>query len=394
MPLRPLLLTENYPPGRGGMAQSCDRIVAALRRSGVSVDVAHFSRRAGGLRIEAQQGGRLICCQVDDDPAHTINLLWNALESLPNAPTHVMAFGGLLPMMAAPVFAAWLDKPLIVQLRGNDFDTGIFSLRRGWALREALQRADQICVVSRDHQRKVQALYPTAAVRWIPNSIDAQQWQLHDFDHQRAQAWRAETVEPGRRVIGLFGHLKQKKGGTLLLDALQRSGLAERFHLLLVGDIEPAMEASLAQLAEHGAVTHVPFVDRYELLPWYAACDLLALPSHYDGMPNVVLEAGALGLPLLASRAGGLNDLLVDDDNALTFAAGDVHQCRQALQRAAEHSDQALQRMGARLQARVLEEFKPQRELDGYLQVLRDTVRLTAVDSPPVVKHPVMETLR
>ena len=287
------------------------------------------------------------------------------------------------------MFAAWLHCPLIVQLRGNDLDTGIVSLRSGWIVREALTRAARICVLTRDHQRKVDALFPAASVSWIPNSIDSAQWQLHDFDRQRAQAWRSSKVEPGRRVIGLFGHLKQKKGCTLLLDALTRSGLAPRFHLLVVGDIEPAMDAPLGELAGLTGVTHIPFVDRFDMLPWYAACDLLALPSHYDGMPNVVLEAGSLAVPLLASRAGGMDDLLIDGDNALTFFPGDVHQCRQALQRAADIPDSALLRLGQRLQARILDEYQPGRELEGYLQALRDTANL--VREKPADQKPIAD---
>ena len=77
-----------------------------------------------------------------------------------------------------------------------------------------------------------------------------------------------------------------------------------------------------------------PFLDRYELLAVYAACDLVALPSFYDGLPNVALEAAALGIPLLASDAGGLADL-VDDEIGFRFPAGDAHGCRAAVHRAA-----------------------------------------------------------
>jgi len=385
--LRPLLLTENFPPGRGGMAQSCDRIVRALRGSGVSVDVAHFSARASGLQITQQSGGRLFTVQVEEDAGHAANLLWNALNPSTELPTHVIAFGGLLPMLAAPVFAAWWQLPLIVLLRGNDFDTGIVSLRRGWVLRDALARAARVGVVTRDHQHKVAALYPDTSVQWIPNSIDTRDWQLRDFDRQRAQRWRQAHVASDRRVIGLFGHLKQKKGGTLLLEALRLSGDAARFHLLVVGDIEPAMQEALAAAAEFAGVTHIPFVDRFELLPWYAACDLLAVPSHYDGLPNVVLEAAALGIPLLASSAGGMADLLRDGDNALTFAPGDLHQCRHALMRAATLPDAALQRLGERLQAEVLAHFRPQDELAGYLKLLQDTVRTLVTQ--PLSAHPI-----
>ncbi|MGQ0800135.1 MAG: glycosyltransferase family 4 protein [Pseudomarimonas sp.] len=379
--LRPLLLTENFPPGRGGMAQSCDRIVRALRGSGVSVDVAHFSTRASGLQITQQHGGRLYSVQVEEDSGHAINLLWNALGQSARLPTHVIAFGGLLPLLAGPVFAAWWQQPLIVLLRGNDFDTGIVSLRRGWVVREALARADKVGVVTRDHQRKVAALYPATPVQWIPNSIDASEWRLHEFDRQRAQRWRQSNVAHGRRVIGLFGHLKQKKGGTLLLEALRLSGDASRFHLLVVGDIEPAMLEPLAAAAEYAGVNHIPFVDRFELLPWYAACDLIALPSHYDGLPNVMLEAGALAVPLLAASAGGMADILKDGENALTFAPGDLHQCVHALMRASTLSESALRCMGEHLQAQLLASFRPQDELAGYIDLLHDTARAVAVQS-------------
>ena len=60
--LRALWLTETYPPSRGGMAQSCDRIVRGLRRRGVTVDVLHFTARPRGRpwAIETQAGGRYL----------------------------------------------------------------------------------------------------------------------------------------------------------------------------------------------------------------------------------------------------------------------------------------------------------------------------------------------
>src|SRR5262249_44812375 len=148
--------------------------------------------------------------------------------------------------------------------------------------------------------------------------------------------WRAAHVAPGRRVLGLFGHLKRKKGGAFFLDALQGCMSAERLHLLVVGEVEPDLLASLQALPPSSAWTHVPFLDRYELLRWYAACDAVAIPSLYDGMPNVALEAGALGIPVLGSTAGGLADLLVDGDSTLAFAPGDTYACRRAIDAAAE----------------------------------------------------------
>ena len=370
--LRPLLITENFPPARGGMAQSCDRIVRSLRARGVSLDVVHLQAHGATIRIEQHERGRLIRCPVDDDPAHALNLLWNTLARDTQQPSHVLAFGGLLPLLCAPSFAAWLQAPLITLLRGNDFDTGVFSLRRGWMLRDAIARSAAVCVVSEDHRLKVSNLYPQQRVLRIANGIDTQQWTLLDIDRDAALSWRAANVDPARRVIGLFGHLKRKKGGVFFLDALQGCAHAARVHLLVVGEVEAEMLAQLQALPPHIGWTHVPFLDRFELLRWYAACDAIAIPSLYDGMPNVALEAGALGIPVLGSTAGGLADLLGDDAAALTFAPGDAYACRRALDDALELPPQALLRIGTRLQETVLRDFDHRVEAQRYHAVLLD----------------------
>ena len=371
--MRPLVLTENFPPDRGGMAQSCDRIVRSLRTSGVDVDVAHLGRRVVRPFVERQERGLLLAAPADEDPAHATQLLWNEVARLPYRPTHVIAFGGASPVLAAPAFAAWLGVPLVTLLRGNDFDTGLFSLRRGWALRDALGRSAAVATVSRDHQRKVSALFPAADVRYVPNGIDPAEWALASHDLERAARWKAEHVEPGRRVLGMFGHLKRKKGGAFLLDALRRAGVEGRLHLLVVGEAEPEMLSHLASIEAAVPFTHVPFVDRFELLPYYAACDGVVVPSLYDGLPNVLLEAGALGVPAVASTAGGMADLLENVEEGLTFPPGDLHECRRALAAFATLPAEELRRMGERLRAHVLRDFRHDREAARYRALLAET---------------------
>lgn len=372
---RPLVLTENYPPDRGGMAQSCDRIVRGLRGA-ADIDVVHFSRKQSAIERETHEHGALIRCPIDDDPGHWLNLLWNEIREL--HPSHVIAFGGYVPVLAAPPLAAWSGAPLVTLMRGNDFDAAIFSPRRGWMLRDALSRSALVCAVSRDHALRISALFPSTQVRWIPNGIDTRDWKLEPHDLERARRWRSEEVGPGRRVLGLFGQLKSKKGGSFFLDALRRAGRDGRFHLLLVGEAEPEMLARLQSIESAASWTHVPFVDRWELLPWYAACDLVVIPSHYDGLPNVLLEAGALGIPPLASSAGAMPDLLGDGDSAILFRAGDAHDCRRAIDEAATIPDDALRELGIRLAATIARDFSSEQESARYLETLRDTSRANA----------------
>ena len=197
--------------------------------------------------------------------------------------------------MAGPVFAAWLGVPLITLIRGNDFDAAVFTIRRRPILDDALARSALICAVTHDKVEKIAALHPRDPnVRWIPNGIDRADWALAPSDraHARGRGARSATTAAS---LGLFGQLKAKKGGVFLLDALLRSGVADRFHVLLAGWMEPDMEAWLAEHElEH---TTLPFLDRFELLPWYAACDWLAIPSFYDGLPERARRGGRARRP-------------------------------------------------------------------------------------------------
>lgn len=365
---RVLWITENYPPSRGGMAQSCDRIVRGLRGVGVEVDVVHLSRRDVPWREAREHGGRLVTVPLGDDPEHALRLLWTVLASGPVAYRQVVAFGGTYPMLAAPIYAAWSGAALVTLLRGNDFDTGVFSLRRQAVVREALRASAHVCVVARSMAPLVSALAPGVAVTWVANSIDRSGWEILPSEHQKAAAWRAEHVAEGRRTVGLIGQLKSKKGVRFLLDAVVASGFADRFHVVLAGEIEESVAGWLAE-QDTIAYSTLPFLDRFELLTVYAACDLVALPSFYDGLPNVSLEAAALGIPLLASDAGGLADL-VDERIGFRFAAGDAHGCREAVHRAALASDAELLALGAAGAARVARDFSPAAEVEGYLRVL------------------------
>lgn len=365
--MRLLFLTENYPPDRGGMSESCDRIVRGLAREGAQLDVVHFDRRAASTSSRATSFGSLTRVAAEADAAHTINLLWNRLmwsglqpaEGRAEARPHiVVAFGGHMPLLCAPTFAAWLQLPLITLIRGNELDAGLFDPRRRPILDDALRRSAMVCTVTTAQAEKIAALHPEVTTRVVPNGIDFDLWQPTEADRR----WQPPT---NRRVLGIFGHLKRKKGVPFFADALQRSGVADRFHLLLVGELEEPLEI------EH---TLLPPLDRLDLIPYYLASDLVAIPSHYDGFPNVLIEAAALARPLLASATGGMRDLLTDGENAFLFAPGDDHSCRDAIARAADAGDATLQRMGTRAAEAARLHCDARRESATYMEVFNATL--------------------
>jgi len=376
---RVLWVTATHPPSGGGMATSSDRISRGLADEGVIVDIVHLTGRAGPWSISRHRHGRVVQAPIGEDPEEAMRRAWSVLQAdaATDEVTHVVGFGGTLPLVAAPVYAAWIDVPLLTLLRGADLETGVFSLRRRAALDDAVTRSARVCVVAADAARRLQALHPEVAIEHVANGIDHTSWTATAADIARAAAWRAATVPADRRVLGLVGQLKAKKGVVDLLDAIVAAGTAGSFHLALIGDIEPAVAGWLGERSEAVELSwsHEAFLDRWDLLARYPAFDLVAVPSIHDGMPNVALEAAALGLPLLASDAGGLADLVEDGISGVTFRAADRRGLTAAVARAAALTPADLERLG-RGATKAAAAFDQQTETARYLAIL-DATRAT-----------------
>lgn len=373
--MKVLWLTENYPPRRGGMAQACDRIVSNLRNCNVEVDVAHFCSHKT-IKVIQQQNGKLFIIPSNDGPGHGLNCFWNLLQSADyrSEYTHIVAFGGYFPILALPIFKAWTGAKAITLLRGNDFDLGIFSPSRRGVLLDAFSASDVVSVLSSDQKTKIAPFVEPGKVFTIFNGINLEEWETDSSDLAKAQDWKSKNVEEGKLVIGLIGQLKAKKGGSFFLSNVLSSKLESNFHFLIIGDVAEDLEAWLEERKDRLSFTRKPFLDRWELLSWYPTCDYIALPSFYDGMPNVLLEAGALGIPVIAAAAGGISDVLIDESCGIIFHPGDRHSCRAGIWSMTEKDSQQRESLGINLKTRVKNHFSAAVETEAYFKMLQKTL--------------------
>jgi glycosyltransferase involved in cell wall biosynthesis len=374
MTARILWITDRYPPQQGGMAVSCARQVRGLRRRGYDVDVLVLGApSATGNVIEHRDGGVDLLIPQDDDAAFLSNHAWLAAENrhLQKPYTLACGFGAAVGGFHAVTFGAWLGLPATVLVRGNDFDRDWFWPQRGSMLREALERASAVGAVTQEKVRRIQALYPRQRVEWTPNGIETERWTLLAADHaRRAEVRRLLGAGGGVKVIGLFGELKAKKRVPFWLEAVRDRGLLEHVRLLVVGTLDAPTAAILDDPALAPRSMRIPFCNAAELPGLYAACDFVAIPSLFEGMPNVLLEAMACGVVPLVSSAGSMADVIRDGDNGFTFNAVCRDNAGDATVRALSLEPERLAMMSARVKSFVATEFSPERELDVLARLL------------------------
>jgi glycosyltransferase involved in cell wall biosynthesis len=369
---RVLWITERYPPSGGGMAVSCARQVYGLRRRGVSLDVVTFS--AGGPEsIVTQRDGGLDLC-IRRDPVHGLapNIAWSTVRERHAQAQYswCVGFGASWSGYLATTFAAWLDVPAAVLVRGNDLDRDWFLPRRGGWVREALSRAAVVGAVSLEKVERIRRLYPGRCVIWTPNGIDIERWKLLPADQRRRSEVRGLLNAEGRRVLGLFGDLKAKKRIPFFLEALRDRRLLPRLALLVVGNLDEETARLLDDPALAPRSLRLPFCAPSELAGLYSACDYTAIPSGFEGMPNVLLEAMACGVVPIVSDAGALGEVIREGETGFIFPAGDRDAAGAAVERALTLPEADLQSMSERVRANVAERFTAAREIDVLVGML------------------------
>lgn len=138
---------------------------------------------------------------------------------------------------------------------------------------------------------------------------------------------RAISKLSGTRVVLCVTRLVPIKNLPMLLKAIAIARSADpRVRLVLVGEgpLQMELEQRAKQLGIADAVTFVGYVPQAGTAEWYRSADVFALSSDFDNSPNVVLEAMASGLPIVATDVGGLRDYVTPPDNGILTPKGDA----------------------------------------------------------------------
>jgi glycosyltransferase involved in cell wall biosynthesis len=208
---------------------------------------------------------------------------------------------------------------------------------------------------------------PIRKIQVIPNGVDASVF---------ADAPPADLgqfgIPPGSRTVLFVGRLDPQKGPFVLMAAarelLPRHG---DLHVLLVGD-GPLAENLRKWIARENLSDRVHLAGRRnDVAPLMRAAEIFVLPSLWEGLPNVILEAMAAGIPVVASRVEGISDLLIDDRTGLIVPPNSAPDLVEAIGRLLADPQHAHQ-MGHSAQQYVRTEFAWEGVVAKYAALYRE----------------------
>lgn len=189
-----------------------------------------------------------------------------------------------------------------------------------------------------------------------------------DEERRRIAETRYPLPLDAAPILGNVGSFEHRKGQVVLLEAVaEMRRTLPNVHLILVGDgpDEELLRAKVGEMGLEGNVTLFPFTK--EPVHVFEAIDVLVLSSLYkEGLPNVLLEAMSMSVPVVASRLAGIPEVVIDGRTGWLTEPGDVHGLARAVERL--WSDPATCREMGNEGRRLMEKkFNKAQQFDAFL---------------------------
>lgn len=243
----------------------------------------------------------------------------------------------------------FLKAKIFVKVSGAyEFDGGVMDLKNRNRINNRIKnyfikKCDYIQSISAQTKENLLALnYPKEKIVMITNGVD-----IHRFKPN-------ENPREGICNIMYVGRLREYKGLNYLLEAWSEIIKKHRAHLFFVGDgsIKNTLKKQCKDLGICGSVKFLGMVD--DVPAMLKVADIYVQPSLNEGLPNSVLEAMSMGLPIVATKISGNEDIVIEGENGFLVPPKDSNCLENALLKLIEN--QSLRKKMGRRSRTIIEE--------------------------------------
>jgi len=373
-----LLVNYEFPPVGGGAANATAFLSRALVAQGHAVTVltAAFGAQRGTVTEAGVEVVRVRTLRRSADRSNPLEMLSFLLAALIpgfrlERRRHFDASIAFFTIPSGPI--SWmlslvLGVPYLVSLRGGDvpgFVPEIDGLHRLIKpLRRAVLARARYVVANSPSLARLSASADPVPVDVIPNGVDPLVF---------APQQSADTSADDAFHVLFVGRLhSQKNVAALIESAAALAALpGPRIVVEIVGDgpERPALAQRAEQTGAAALLRWHGWLGKQDVLACYRRAHAFVNPSLYEGMPNTVLEAMACALPVVASRIGGNEDLVVEGETGFLFDLATPQELTAALQRLRLDPRRGRD-LGRRGRQRVIDEFSWESVAARYVRML------------------------
>lgn len=247
---------------------------------------------------------------------------------------------GSTNVATAAMVASFIHRPFIYTIQGPGTRTGhplvdtLANLYDHTIDRWLAREAQKVILLSQSLISRADRLRcERSKIVVIPSGVDSKHFNPERYGvKKQAYEIKNQLNINDEIVVGYVGRLYPAKGLDYLLRAVKSlQGKHSNIIVLMVGD--GALRNRLEAMAKDLAIKSIFVGWQRDTAPYYAIMDIFALPSFFEGLPNVVLEAMAMKIPVVATEVGGNPDILSNGENGFLVPVGDVRQLASALEK-------------------------------------------------------------
>lgn len=350
-----------YDLGPGGLQNFVFNLANRLDSNLFECTIIGFSQKYRIEREKLTEGVKILA--FNKQKGNDLGLIYQLYRLLRQERPHCVQSHNWGTLFEGLVSAKLARVPAFIHAERGTIERRRRNLILQWLL---WRRVDQVLCVSELHRQRLSEAvgFSRDRIRPIANGVDTDTFRPCPNGKETIRSMLG--LKPEQFYIGTVGNLRPVKNQVLMLRACRK--LCQNYEnvRVIIAGTGPLQDELSHYTKELGIQHKVQFLGaRTDIPDVLNAMDVFVLPSLSEGMPNAVLEAMACGLPVVATRVGGLPEVVEDGETGILTPSQDEAFLESALFNLL-HDDTKRQMLGEKGRKRVLEHFSLDKMVEEY----------------------------